>query len=200
MAKRQDRIRTELEYWDDKVGKDNFVDEYIIDKDVSLSACISAIIQDGVKGPVLEVGCGIGRLTSEISKLFPTILIFGIDISPKMIAYAAKTGRNNCVYTVCDGRGIPREMEFGFVYSMVVFQHIDADGVKEYIKNISKRLYQGGIFRFQYVEGIGSDGIFSNKYLFKDIKEWLEDAGLRVVKANFDFICPDWTWVTAIKK
>lgn len=39
---------------------------------------------------ILELGCGTGRLTSELLEAFPDARLLAVDISPDMVAYAAQ--------------------------------------------------------------------------------------------------------------
>lgn len=68
--------------------------------------------------------------------------------------------------------------------------------------NPSKETYRvlkpGGIFRFQFIEGIEQEP-FSNHYSLDDMKQWLNDAGLEFVKADQGLCHFQWTWVTAKK-
>ncbi len=43
-------------------------------------------------GPVLDVGCGTGLVGTELRKMQPDLLIDGVDISPEMLAVAARKG------------------------------------------------------------------------------------------------------------
>lgn len=104
----------------------------------------------------LEVGCGLGRVTTALANHF--ISIYGIDVSHKMLKHAKKNtsliypDHSNIVYI----RGSGCDLSFietssiDFCYSGIVFQHIpDAEIVKEYIREIARVLKPGGILKIQ---------------------------------------------------
>ena len=75
---------------------------------------------------VLEIGCGAGRLTRALAKLFGEV--HAVDVSGEMVARAKaalKDFPNAHVYqnNGCDLTVVP-ELEFDFAYSVIVFQHI----------------------------------------------------------------------------
>src|ERR1051326_6834792 len=82
---------------------------------------------------VLEIGCGAGRVTRALAKIFGEV--HGVDVSGEMIAQASaelcdfpnaylykKNGR--------DLKGVP-ELPFDFAFSTIVFQHIPSRDVIE---------------------------------------------------------------------
>src|SRR5215469_15575533 len=75
---------------------------------------------------VLEIGCGAGRITRSLAKLFGEV--HAVDISPEMVGAARKAVAsfpNAHVYqnNGCDLAVIP-DVRFDFAYSIIVFQHI----------------------------------------------------------------------------
>ena len=51
-------------------------------------------------GPVLDVGCGTGLVGAELRKTQPDLLIDGVDISPEMLAVAARKGPYDRLFEV----------------------------------------------------------------------------------------------------
>ena len=139
---------TENKFW--KTGYRN-MDKNILKKDTKW---YPIILQN--KHPkqmrVLEIGCGLGRILIPMSKIFGEII--GIDVSKKMIAQAKKFTENisNCNVFENNGSdlGIFPKNYFDFCYSFIVFQHVpQKEIVVNYIKEVSRVLKSGGIFRFQ---------------------------------------------------
>ena len=101
---------------------------------------------------VLEIGCGAGRLTRALAKLFGEI--HAVDVSGEMVARAkaALTDFPNAhVYqnNGCDLTVIP-ELEFDFAFSFIVFQHIPSrEVIENYVREVNRLLRPGALFKFQ---------------------------------------------------
>jgi SAM-dependent methyltransferase len=101
---------------------------------------------------LLEIGCGIGRMTRHLSARFGQVT--AIDVSRAMIREARKlnshlTNVQFCVNSGVDLRGF-RDGEFDYVMSYIVFQHIpDPAIIYNYISEALRVLKPGGRFRFQ---------------------------------------------------
>ena len=100
----------------------------------------------------LEIGCGAGRMTRALSRLFGHV--DAVDVSPEMIRQARKT-LNQCdnvqlhVNNGADLAMFPDE-RFHFAISVVVFQHIPKRAIVEnYIKETRRVLCPGSLFKFQ---------------------------------------------------
>jgi len=100
---------------------------------------------------VLEIGCGAGRLTSALSKIFGEV--HAVDISGEMIARArAALGTRPNVFLYqnngCDLSVIP-PVEFDFAYSYIVFQHIPSyEVIENYVREVHRLLKPGALFKF----------------------------------------------------
>lgn len=101
---------------------------------------------------ILEIGCGIGRILIPMAAIFGEAV--GVDVSTEMV----KTGRKhakkifNCTIFENNGSDLSKfpDNYFDFCYSYIVFQHIpEKEIVKNYIKEVSRVLKNGKIFRFQ---------------------------------------------------
>lgn len=103
---------------------------------------------------MLEIGCGVGRMTFALAKRFGTVE--AIDISGEMIKRAkelqARLGIGNVHFQVGNGKDLsayPDEV-MDFVFSYIVFQHIPGISIiLNYVREIGRVLKRGGLFRFQ---------------------------------------------------
>ncbi len=101
---------------------------------------------------MLEIGCGIGRMTRAFASLFSTV--YGIDISPEMIAQGQYylADYPNVHLSVASGTDLHQfgDASIDFCFSYLVFQHIPDPGITVgYIHEIGRVLKLGGIAYFQ---------------------------------------------------
>ncbi len=70
---------------------------------------------------LLDIGCGDGKITAEISKCLPNGKAIGIDSSSQMISLAKDIFQNeqypNLTFQLMDARNISFEEEFDFAFS-----------------------------------------------------------------------------------
>lgn len=207
MQNKSDRVKKETNFWNSEEARN-----HIGDTELDLDICLSNILKAFPNNPkrILEIGCGIGRLTIPIAKKYPNAKVFGVDISETLIKYgisqAEKEKIKNVFFHVNDGRELPSLPKIDIAYSMITFQHISEDGVRYYIDQIAKLLNKGGIFRFQFVEGV-DHAEFSQQYDRKIVEKWCEDAGLKLLSEEDDTNSfpeatqkPEWVWLTLRKK
>jgi cyclopropane fatty-acyl-phospholipid synthase-like methyltransferase len=101
---------------------------------------------------VLEIGCGAGRLTRALARLFGEV--HAVDVSGEMVTRAraalaefshAHIYQNNG----CDLSVVP-PLEFDFAYSAIVFQHIPSrEIIESYVREVHRLLRPGALFKFQ---------------------------------------------------
>ena len=186
---------TEVEYWDKAAQDPDVSRKYIAD--VPLEDCLDAIVNSLIATSILEIGCGMGRLTEAITEAAPSCQLHGIDISEEMLKLTPK--QTKVKYKLCDGKKIPYPDEsFESVYSMLTFQHVDAETMQSYIKETYRVLKDNGVFRFQFVEGT-HDGFVDHNHQYPDVKLWLQDNGLEVAAFEPRLIREQWGWITAFK-
>ncbi len=135
---------------------------------------------------VLEIGCGMGRVTEFIARNFKKVT--AIDISEKMIAEGKNRLKNfpNVEFFANDGLNYPAEdSSIDFVFSYIVFQHMSNKKVVE--KNLSevKRvLSDNGIAKIQ-VRGLPTSKLnwfYGPSFNKKEIEGLLNSLGLKIIK------------------
>ena len=188
-------IEKELAYWDEAAKDPDVANKYIAN--VDLGDCLDAIVNSLLAGSILDIGCGIGRLSEAIAENAPACQLHGIDISEKMLELTPKPTKVK--YKLCDGRKIPYpDQSFESVYSMLVFQHIDDAAMLGYIKETYRVLKDNGVFRFQFVEG-DHDGFVDHNHNLDEVTNWLRDTGFEIANIDKNLVLPQWTWVTGVK-
>jgi SAM-dependent methyltransferase len=101
---------------------------------------------------VLEIGCGMGRVTRAIAARVESVV--GIDIAPEMIERGreALADLGNVELMVGNGRDLAElgDGSFDVCYSFVVFQHIpDPEVTCRYVTEMGRVLKPGGWALFQ---------------------------------------------------
>jgi SAM-dependent methyltransferase len=139
-------------------GRTDWTDEaFLASGDEEVAGDILSDMQNICQGKdpremrILEIGCGAGRVTRALAKVFGEV--YAVDISAEMIAEAAKVladvpnvhlYRNNGM----DLAVLP-PVEFDFAYSVIVFQHIPSrEIIENYVREVHKRLRAGALFKF----------------------------------------------------
>lgn len=105
---------------------------------------------------VLEIGCGTGRITRALAKVFGEV--YGVDISGEMIERAKIALRDHPNARVFQNNGcdldVLREALGGkpvdFAFSYIVFQHIPSrEVIENYVREVYSLLRPGALFKFQ---------------------------------------------------
>ena len=103
------------------------------------------------RGRALDFGCGVGRLTQALADYFDAVV--GIDIAPSMVKLAKHYNRfgSRCVYQVNeqDNLRLFSDLEFDFIYTNIVLQHMKPEYAKSYIKEFLRILKPEGALIFQ---------------------------------------------------
>ena len=101
---------------------------------------------------VVEIGCGIGRMTEWFAKDFG--FVDAVDVSPVMIDRARRLleQRSNVAFHTCNGSDLApiAAGSADLVFSYIVFQHIPSrESIEGYVRDAARVLKQGGMFKFQ---------------------------------------------------
>jgi ubiquinone/menaquinone biosynthesis C-methylase UbiE len=109
---------------------------------------------------VLEIGCGLGRMTKHLADIFGEV--HGIDVSGEMIARAREVlaGTSNVFVYETSGEDLRLfpDRFFDFVFSFIVLQHVPLkEVVVAYLREAYRTLRPGSVFKFQ-VMGVVVEG------------------------------------------
>jgi len=131
------------------VGKEqveDFYDDFVkVQKKIGVSVR-QRIIHNNLKklglksdSNVLEIGCGIGTVSSLIIKSTPNGYFLGCDISPNSIKLANELyKKNNAEFIVEDMSNFKSDMKFDFIVFPDVLEHIPVDQHAKLFENVSK--------------------------------------------------------------
>jgi SAM-dependent methyltransferase len=123
--------------------------------------------RSATKMSVLEIGCGAGRMTEPLSRIFGKI--DAVDISSEMIALAqsALAARENIQFHLNNGVDLSMfaDESFDFALSAIVFQHIPRKVIVEnYICETWRVLRPQSLFKFQ-VQGVPIQEQFADSWV-----------------------------------
>ncbi len=101
---------------------------------------------------VLEIGCGAGRVTRALARLFGEV--HAVDVSGEMVERARAALKDFPHAFVYQNSGkdlaVVPEKPFDFAFSSIVFQHIPSrEIVESYVAEVSRLLRPGALFKFQ---------------------------------------------------
>lgn len=131
---------------------------------------------------ILDLGCGDGGLTAQLTELVPIGLVVGIDASRSMIDSARKNHKNeNLRFDLMDINTIDFEDEFDVIISNAALHWIKDH--KRLLQNVYKSLKAGGIVRFNFA----ADGNCST--FFKVVRQVMAEERYT---EYFDVF--DWPW------
>lgn len=157
-------VNTEREQWTDEQfiasGEQTVAEEILTDMG---NICQG---KDPKQMRVIEIGCGAGRVTRALAGVFGEV--HAVDISGEMVARArsflaarpnAHVHQNNGAdLTVLNPHVADGSADFAF--STIVFQHIPSREVIEtYVREVSRLLRPGALFKFQVQGYVEQDGI-----------------------------------------
>jgi SAM-dependent methyltransferase len=108
--------------------------------------------KDAKEMRVIEIGCGAGRVTRALARLFGEV--HGVDVSGEMVDLArqALVGTPNAFIYQNNGKDLSvlPPGPFDFAFSTIVFQHIPSrDVIYSYVREVHRLLRPGALFKFQ---------------------------------------------------
>lgn len=138
---------------------------------------------------VLEIGCGIGRVTEFFGDHFDAVT--GVDISGEMIA-KAKIRLPDSKFTFLEGDGMTLPVpsaSIDFVFSFIVFQHMPSrDVVASNLREAHRVLVPGGLAKIQ-VRGTPVDKkewFYGVHFSEKQARQIAQECGFTVLKTEYE--------------
>ena len=175
-------------------GKKDYTE--LIERD----ALLKQLLQPFSEKEVLEIGCGIGRITEFLGKHFKQVA--GIDISEEMIRKGKeRLGQADTVtLTATDGRSYPfGNGRFDFVFSFIVFQHMpDKATIAKNIAEIDRVLKIGGVAKIQ-LRGLPTskkNWFYGPSFSLDEARELLKGTALHIVGTEGEEQRYFWLWLT----
>lgn len=135
---------------------------------------------------ILDLGCGDGALTAQLSLLVPNGRVLGIDASVGMIETAKKHKRDNLEFMCMDINNINFANEFDIIFSNATLHWIkNHDNL---LKGCFNALKNSGVIRWNFA----GDGNCSNFY--EVVKAVMAEDNYKQYFVNFD-----WPWFMPTK-
>jgi len=133
-------------------GQPNIEEFFAVGRELALAHLREAGYGPQKHETMLEIGCGIGRMTKAFATMFGQVC--AVDISPEMIRQARENLREypNVRCETCNGVDLVQfdANQFDFAYCYLVFQHMpSSEIVFQYIREVARVLRPDGTFRFQ---------------------------------------------------
>lgn len=195
--------------WDDiaaDIGPDRAAwDDDRADQTWRHANTIANRLNTDIDGPIVEFGCGPGRLTLPIAKRLDRHII-AIDTSPAMVApLTERVIETNAPVTVMltdltdPDHALPAN-SVSNAYTMLTFQHMTDDDASTVVETIAQSLRPAGRFIAQFVVGNHNDvGPLSHPRQPDMVVAEFEPL-FRHVRAWADPVEPTWFWIGAIGK
>lgn len=153
-------------YYTNNAATDWNIEEYFASGEANVREQIGTDLanicqgSDPAKMRMLEIGCGAGRMTRALARVFGEV--HGVDVSGEMLRLAARhlAGFDNVFLHQTNGLDLQLvpSLPFDFAFSYIVFQHVPARQVIEnYIRDVGRLLKPGRLFKFQ-VQGRLAEG------------------------------------------
>jgi cyclopropane fatty-acyl-phospholipid synthase-like methyltransferase len=183
--------------WWDWVARDSIRLEANVYGDLDADACLDLIVPYlDFDSWIIELGCGVGRLTRPLADRYPQAHIVGVDSSSVMIS-TASIEAPEVHWVLNNGRDLSdiQERKFHSGYSMTMFQHIPPEAQQGYLAELHRVIQPGGTFRLQFVFE-GEEGPMSYPTAVKDMLGWCDQTGWRETKLDLGLLKPEWAWLT----
>jgi len=124
---------------------------------------------------LLDLGCGTGRLTEKIAKMYQNLSIIGLDISPKSIEILNNKKKTNIKAFTFDASKDniyhKTNMKYERILSMQMIQHLEKDSAIKTVNDIYNSLDKNGIAIIELYNYSGFNRILERIRSFGRIKK-----------------------------
>jgi cyclopropane fatty-acyl-phospholipid synthase-like methyltransferase len=152
-------------------------------------------------GPLLDLGCGWGRLAIPMAKAQPRSTVWAVDASPAMLGHLATEadGQPNLHGVLTDGgTELPRSVPaLAGAWSVLCFQHMPADQQRSYLGQMADRLQPAAPLVVQFVTDT-EPGPLSHPVEPQQLVDWCRQVDL-LAEVRPDLAQPTWLWLHARK-
>jgi len=144
--------------------------------------------QDPKEMRVLEIGCGAGRVTRALARIFGEV--YAVDVSGEMVRRARELLADLPNVHIFQNNGrdlrvLPPGIRFDFAFSTIVFQHIPSKQIIEgYLREVHRVLRPLRLFKFQVYGYTGIRGGPDDTWLGVPITE--EEAVEMALRTGFE--------------
>jgi ubiquinone/menaquinone biosynthesis C-methylase UbiE len=109
---------------------------------------------------ILDVGCGSGRLATQLGSRYPSLRYLGLDVVPALLDYARrKAGRPDFRFKLVDAVRLPYDaLAADFCVFFSVFTHLLPEESCVYLEEAHRVLRPGGKAVFSFLEHASSAG------------------------------------------
>jgi SAM-dependent methyltransferase len=154
---------------------------------------VAAIIPPG-RTSLIEFGCGNGRVTRHLARLYDSVL--AVDIAPTMLELVGQLGLPNVETYLSDGLTMPPGRTFDAAYSEIVFIHNTHEDGRRIIQALAGAVADGGVLALHIpIYDVGRDPahwIDVGVWTADQLAEAAESAACEVVQrwtnpGHFDF-------------
>jgi len=156
-------------------------------------------LSDWKNKKILEIGCGIGRITEFLSGAFGEVS--GVDISEEMIQTGKKrlAEKTNVHLHSTDGLEYPfPNTSFDMVFSFITFQHMpDKNTVRKNIEEVTRVLKSDGIAKIQ-LRGLPtkkSEWFYGPSFTPNEAKKMIKGLPVDIIKMDGEGQRYFWVWL-----
>jgi malonyl-CoA O-methyltransferase len=121
-------------------------DDWALSQQLSADRLIAKLSPVDAPGPILDIGCGTGQLTSRLLDCYGGHDILGIDLAPEMVAFCRERWRAHprMRFEVADGETFSWSKPFALMTSNCVLQWFR--DVSASVARLAAQLVPGGLF------------------------------------------------------
>ena len=190
-----------MNYWDTQANRwgvfsvnDEDYDEY------TAMQAVFIVEQLGVEsGLLLDLGCGIGRLSTAILNELPAVAVEGYDTSRSMLEAASDASGPRFTWLFGDLSSVARDPYDG-AWCVLVFQHLLEEPIRQILRDVYAVLQPGGRFVTQWMIDVDQAAPAES-----DVLLLLEEEGFQTLHCEDDtdvtgLSFGNWLWVTSEKQ
>ena len=155
---------------------------------------------------VLEWGCGCGRISRAMLKIFPEGSFYGCDIDPDAIAWLQKAFTGSSFETIDPYPPTPyKDGFFDFIYGISVFTHLDEPTQFKWLEELKRITSRSGTVVVTVHSGGGSkESYMHNQLRTKGIADrsgdrwllfnhFLDSSYYRLTMHSKDYVMNEWS-------